>query len=165
MIRVEPGSTPGIGITITEHFFFDFFVFCAMFFFLLFARGIGRMQQRRWKFFSILLLQIYTWFWGLHTTYYIKSDKVDEEYGYTGGTYLIFPPSWPPLPTYLTIGTTETTSLVLTLPCLVGRYTCMSSSRSAVQCSAVQTGRFYPIVSHERTFLRHWPVQQLYIPL
>lgn len=29
--RVEPGSTPGIGITITEHFFFGFFVFCGMF--------------------------------------------------------------------------------------------------------------------------------------
>lgn len=29
MIRVEPGSTPGIGITISEYFFF---VFCAMFF-------------------------------------------------------------------------------------------------------------------------------------
>lgn len=25
MIRVEPGSTPGIGITITEYFFFGFF--------------------------------------------------------------------------------------------------------------------------------------------
>lgn len=31
MIRVEPGSTPGIGITITEPFFFGFFVFCGMF--------------------------------------------------------------------------------------------------------------------------------------
>lgn len=46
MIRVEPGSTPGIGITITEPFFF---AFCAMFF-RFFARGIGRMsllQQQR----------------------------------------------------------------------------------------------------------------------
>lgn len=37
MIRVEPGSTPGIGITIIEISFLGFFVFCGMFFcFLLF---------------------------------------------------------------------------------------------------------------------------------
>lgn len=53
MIRVEPGSTPGIGITISDISFLAFssFVGCL----LLFARGIGRMQQRCWKIFSILL--------------------------------------------------------------------------------------------------------------
>lgn len=38
MIRVEPGSTPGIGNTITEHFFF---VFYAMFFCLLQGELVG----------------------------------------------------------------------------------------------------------------------------
>lgn len=82
----------------------------------------------------------------------------------SGGTYLIFPPSWPPLPTYLTIGMTETTSLVLTYPTLPGRYVYMYvlvAHCSAVQCSAGrQTDRLYPI-GPTMDFLRHWPVQQL----
>lgn len=68
MIRVEPGSTPGIGITIAEHFFLGFFVFCGRSV-LLFARGIGRMQQRCWKKFRYCYyIPTDTWFWGLHTT-------------------------------------------------------------------------------------------------
>lgn len=59
----------------------------------------------------------------LGTTYYIKSDKVDEEHGYIGGTSSFRPPGHRYLP--LTVGMTE--------PTLPGRYTCMSSSRSAVQ--------------------------------
>lgn len=99
MIRVEPGSTPGIGITITEHFFF---VFCAMFF-CFFARGelvaCHLAAAAVLKFFSILLLHTYRYLVLGTTYYYIKSDNVDKEHGHTGGTYLIFPPSWPPLPT------------------------------------------------------------------
>lgn len=116
MIRVEPGSTPGIGITITEHFFFGFFVFCGMFFrfaFCSFVRCLLRFafckgnwshvilqQQRCWKkkFDTYCYLPYYRYL-VLGTTYYIKSDKVDKEHGYTGGTYLMFPPSWPSLPT------------------------------------------------------------------
>lgn len=46
----------------------------------------------------------------------------------------------------------------MTGPTLPGRYTCMSSSRIAVQYSAVQcsagrpTGRLYPIGSHDELF-------------
>lgn len=93
-IRVEPGSTPGIGITISEQ---SFFGFRAMFF--CFSQGelVGRMQQRRCIFFFFRYCYLpYYRYLVLGTTYYIKSDNVDEEHGYT---YLIFPPSWPPLPT------------------------------------------------------------------
>lgn len=76
MIRVEPGSTPGIGITITEFVFLAFSSFVRSFCVLLFPRGIGRMsllQQRCWKDFTIYLYLV------LGTTYYIKSDNVDED--------------------------------------------------------------------------------------
>lgn len=150
MIRVEPGSTPGIGITITEHFFF---VFCAMFVaFCFFARGIGRMsllQQRCWKKFSILLLHTYIQILGfgdyLTTSTPTKSMKNMDTLEEPHLSALL----WPPLPTYLTIGMTE--------PTLPGRYTCISSSRIAVQCSAVrcrlQTDRqTLPDRSHDGLF-------------
>lgn len=97
MIRVEPGSTPGIGITITDYFFFGLFRLLWDVSLLFCKRNWSHvilLLLRCWKDFTIYLYLV------LGTTYYyIKPDKVDEEYGYIGGTYLIFPPSWPPLPT------------------------------------------------------------------
>lgn len=99
MIRVEPGSTPGIGITITENTFFGLSrLLCDVVF--AFCKG-------NWSH-VILAAAVLEGFCDLPyyrylvlgtTYYYIKSAKVDEEHGHTGGTYLIFPPSWPPLPT------------------------------------------------------------------
>lgn len=97
MIRVEPGSTPGIGITITEQFFF---VFCVMFF-CFFARENWShviLAAAVLEIFSIYLTTD-TWFWGLHTTTSSSTKSMNTGHGYTGGTYLIFPPFWPPLPT------------------------------------------------------------------
>lgn len=72
MIRVEPGSTPGIGITITENFFF---VFCGMFFRFLqgeFVACHSCSSSGAGKIFDTYLLLLHvptdTWFWGLHTT-------------------------------------------------------------------------------------------------
>lgn len=112
-----------------------------MFFFSLFARGIGRMSSCR----PAAVLEgfhdlPYYRYLVLGTTYYIKSDKIDEEHGYTGGTSSFRPPGHRYLPT-LQSELTETTSLVLTYPTLPGRFTCMSSSHIAVQCSAVQADR------------------------
>lgn len=93
MIRVEPGSTPGIGITISEISFLPFssFVGCL----LLFARGIGRMSScsssGAGNFFYTYLLLLHTCTYRylvLGTTYYIKSDNVDEENGHTLRRYI-----------------------------------------------------------------------------
>lgn len=54
----------------------------------------------------------------------------------------------------LTVGMTE--------PTLPGRYTCMSSSRIASQCSAVQADRQnLPDKGPTMDFFTAWPVQQL----
>lgn len=110
IIRVEPGSTPGIGITITEYFLFASFVFCGMF--VAFRKVPSHScSSGAGNFFYTYCYYIHTYrYLVLGTTYYIKSDNVDKENGHTGGTYLIFPPSWPPATCTLTIGTTETTS-------------------------------------------------------
>lgn len=144
----DPGRT-GFDSRYRNHdhslFLFAFFVFCGMF--VAFRKvpshscssGVG-------DFFYTYCYYIHTYlrYLVLGSTYYIKSDNVDKEHGHTGGTYLIFPPSWPPLPTYLTIGMTETTSLVLTYPTLpypawyVGIHVC---PRRALHCSARQADR------------------------
>lgn len=74
-----------------------------------FSQGpISFLQQRRWKsFLYLLLLHTYRYL-VLGTTYYIKSDKVDEEHGYIGGTYIPHLSALLATATvYLTIGMTE----------------------------------------------------------
>lgn len=90
MIRVEPGSTPGIGITICEQFVFGFFVFCGRSV-LLFCNGeLVACSSGVEIFFDIATT--YLQILGLGNTYYIKPDKVDKEHGYTGGTSSFRPP-------------------------------------------------------------------------
>lgn len=95
-------------------------------------------QQRRWKDFTIYMyFTTDTWFWGLH---YIKSDKVDEDMDTHTSSFR--PPGHHYLP--LTVGMTE--------PTLPGIHVC---PRRALQCNAVQyrqTGRLYPIGSHDELF-------------
>lgn len=104
MIRVEPGSTPGIGITITENFFFGLFCLLWDVFFFAFCKGnwsyVILLLQRCWKDFTIYLYYRYL---VLGTTYYIKSDNVDEDYGHIGGTSSFRPPGHR-YATYFTIG-------------------------------------------------------------
>lgn len=71
------------------------------------------------------------------TYYYIKSDKVDKEHGYIGGTSSFRPPGHHYLP--LTIGMTE--------PTLPSIHVCPRRTLqcSAVQATARQAGRIYPI--------------------
>lgn len=113
MIRVEPGSTPGIGITICEVSFLPFSSFVGCFFAFCKVNWSHAAAVLEF-FFDIATPDMHLVLGTIH--YIIKSDNVDKEHGHTGGTYLIFPPSWPPLPTYLTIGMTENHVLSTHLP-------------------------------------------------
>lgn len=139
MIRVEPGSTPGIGNTIYEISFLAFSSFAGeVFCFLLFrlcAMFVAFLQGENWSH-VILAVAVLEGFYDLPyyrylvlgtTYYYIKSDNVDEDGTWTHWRYIPHLSALLATATYLTIGMTE--------PTLPGRYTCMSSSRIAVQCS------------------------------